>query len=35
MQVDDQDRALAFYVDVLGCQLRADIELRQAAGGRR
>jgi len=23
MQVDDQDRALSFYVDVLGCQLRA------------
>jgi len=27
MQVADQDRALAFYVDVLGCQLRADVEL--------
>jgi len=26
MQVADQDRALAFYVDVLGCQLRADTE---------
>jgi catechol 2,3-dioxygenase-like lactoylglutathione lyase family enzyme len=26
-QVADQDRALAFYVDILGCQLRADIEL--------
>ena len=25
--VADQDRALAFYVDVLGCELRADIEL--------
>ena len=27
LQVADQDRALAFYVDVLGCQLRADMEL--------
>jgi catechol 2,3-dioxygenase-like lactoylglutathione lyase family enzyme len=27
MQVADQDRALAFYVDVLGCQLRADVEV--------
>jgi catechol 2,3-dioxygenase-like lactoylglutathione lyase family enzyme len=26
-QVADQDRALAFYVDVLGCQVRADMEL--------
>ena len=27
MSVADQDRALAFYADVLGCQLRADVEL--------
>ena len=27
MPVADQDRALAFYTDVLGCELRADIEL--------
>jgi catechol 2,3-dioxygenase-like lactoylglutathione lyase family enzyme len=26
-QVADQDRALAFYVDVLGCQVRADMEI--------
>ena len=26
VQVADQDRALAFYVDVLGCQVRADVE---------
>ena len=25
--VADQDRALAFYTEVLGCELRADIEL--------
>ena len=25
--VADQDRALAFYTDILGCELRADIEL--------
>ena len=25
--VADQDRALAFYIDVLGCELRTDIEL--------
>jgi catechol 2,3-dioxygenase-like lactoylglutathione lyase family enzyme len=25
--VADQDRALAFYTDVLGCEVRADIEL--------
>ena len=25
--VADQDRALAFYVDVLGCELRTDIEV--------
>jgi len=27
VQVADQDRALAFYVDTLGCQVRADVEL--------
>ena len=27
MPVADQDRALAFYTEVLGCELRADIEL--------
>jgi len=25
--VADQDRALAFYVDVLGCELRTDVEV--------
>lgn len=25
--VADQDRALAFYTEVLGCQLRADVEV--------
>ena len=25
--VADQDRALAFYIDVLGCELRTDIEV--------
>jgi catechol 2,3-dioxygenase-like lactoylglutathione lyase family enzyme len=37
LQVADQDRALAFYVDVLGCQLRADVEVwpgaRPVGGG--
>ena len=27
VQVADQDRALDFYVNTLGCQLRADIEV--------
>ena len=27
LQVADQDRALAFYTDTLGCELRADVEL--------
>lgn len=27
LPVADQDRALAFYVDVLGCTLRADVEI--------
>ncbi|HYP46836.1 MAG TPA: VOC family protein [Propionibacteriaceae bacterium] len=27
VQVSDQDRAIAFYVDTLGCQLRADVEV--------
>ena len=27
LQVTDQDRALAFYTDILGCQLRADVEV--------
>ncbi len=27
LPVADQDRALAFYTDVLGCELRADVEL--------
>jgi catechol 2,3-dioxygenase-like lactoylglutathione lyase family enzyme len=27
LQVTDQDRALAFYTETLGCQLRADVEL--------
>ena len=26
VRVADQDRALAFYVDVLGCTLRTDVE---------
>src|ERR1700689_1427699 len=25
--VADQDRALAFYIDVLGCELRTDVEV--------
>jgi len=25
--VADQDQALAFYVDVLGCEVRADVEI--------
>ena len=29
--VADQDRALAFYTEVLGCELRADIELLPGA----
>ncbi|HET9871297.1 MAG TPA: VOC family protein [Propionibacteriaceae bacterium] len=27
VQVADQDRALAFYVETLGCRVRADVEL--------
>ena len=27
LPVADQDRALAYYVDVLGCTLRADVEI--------
>jgi len=27
LQVADQNRALAFYTDTLGCELRADVEL--------
>ncbi|GAA1846905.1 VOC family protein [Microlunatus capsulatus] len=27
VRVADQDRAIAFYVDVLGCTLRTDVEL--------
>ena len=27
LQVADQDRALRFFVDVLGCEVRADVEL--------
>ena len=27
LQVADQDRALAFYLETLGCQLRADVKL--------
>ena len=27
VEVSDQDRALAFYRDVLGCQVRADVEV--------
>ena len=27
LPVADQDRALAFYTEVLGCQLSADVEL--------
>src|SRR4051794_24258466 len=27
VQVADQDRAIAFYVDTLGCELRADVEI--------
>ncbi len=27
VEVADQDRALAFYRDVLGCELRADVEV--------
>ncbi len=27
VQVSDQDRALRFYTEVLGCELRADIEV--------
>jgi catechol 2,3-dioxygenase-like lactoylglutathione lyase family enzyme len=27
IEVADQDKALAFYRDVLGCQLRTDIEI--------
>jgi catechol 2,3-dioxygenase-like lactoylglutathione lyase family enzyme len=30
--VTDQDRPLAFYTDVLGCDLRTDIEVRRAPG---
>lgn len=26
VQVSDQDRALTYYTDVLGCELRADVE---------
>jgi catechol 2,3-dioxygenase-like lactoylglutathione lyase family enzyme len=26
LQVADQDRALAFYTEILGCQLRADVD---------
>jgi len=27
MPVADQDAALAFYTDVLGCELRTDVEV--------
>lgn len=27
ISLQDQDRALAFYLDVLGCELRADVEI--------
>src|SRR5580698_3474360 len=30
--VADQDRALAFYTEVLGCELRTDIEVWPGAG---
>ena len=27
VEVEDQDRALAFYQDILGCEVRADVEV--------